>query len=70
MAKPQLEDVPGVARSYIDEALEIQSKFGQSSKASKEDYAKALADAEEAFGHLAKVRRAKDDGSRTTGQAA
>lgn len=56
MAKARSNDVPRVARSYIDEALKIQAKFGQP-KASDEDYAKALADAEAAFGQLATVRR-------------
>jgi hypothetical protein len=68
VAKARPEDVPRVARSYIDEALKIQAKHGQSSKAAKEDYAKALADAEEAFGQLATVRRV--NGSSAEKQAA
>lgn len=50
MGKPGARNVPDVARSYIDGALRIQSKFGQSEEPPEEDYAKALADAEEAFG--------------------
>lgn len=70
MGKPQAKDVPDVARSYIDEALKIQGGFGQASGASDDDYAKALADAEEAFGHLAQVRRLSGRGSSTTKQPA
>jgi hypothetical protein len=68
VTKTSAEDIPRAARSYIDEALKIQTKHGQSSKASKEDYARALADAEEAFGQLASVRRISE--SSTEKQAA
>jgi hypothetical protein len=70
MAKARTEDVHGTARSYIDEALKIQTRFGQASEASEDDYAKALADAEEAFGHLAHVRRLSGKGSRAAKQVA
>lgn len=70
MRKRQAEGIPVVARSYIDGALEIQTKLGQSGEPPEEDYAKALADAEEAFGHLAQVRRLSGKGSSAAKQAA
>lgn len=52
-----------MARSYIDEALRIQMKFGEASETSDAKYVKAVADAETAFGHLAEAQRENSNGS-------
>jgi len=69
-AKSRDTRVPDLARSYIDEAMKIQAEFGQASEPPEEDLAKALADAEEAFGHLVQVRRLSGKGSPAAKQAA